>query len=55
MTLEDAFNTRFQDLLYALIDSKADGLRDCTVTEIVNIAATAFSEAGKDVSEGGAE
>lgn len=48
MTLQDVFNSRFQDLLYTLIDSKDDGLNDCTVTEIINTAAIAFEVAEED-------
>lgn len=39
----DRLNQSFQDKLYELIDSKADGLADCTVTEIIDVAAAAIA------------
>lgn len=41
----DLLNERFQEKLYELIDSKANGLADCTVTEIIDVAAAAIAEA----------
>jgi hypothetical protein len=42
--LQDRLNLAFQDKLYELIDSKGNGLADCTVTEIVDVAFAAIEE-----------